>query len=363
MLLCGALSVLGGWMLDKYGPRKVAFVMGIFTGLSLLLSSQVNAFWQLYITYSLLMAVGTGAIFPVVNSTTSRWFKKRRGLAVGITSSAGALGEVFSAPVSTILLISFDWRMSFIILGFAALIFLLPLTLVMKKDPGDIGLLPDGVRPETNLDGLPNIKTKVGEEGLTLSQAIRVREFWFLTFIWLLLSLSVHMIMTHSVPHAIDLGISPINAAFIVSLIGIGGVIGRIVTGRLSDTIGRKKPAMIGSIVQIISLISLIFIHDLWMFYFFAFFFGYSWGELGSQVTVLISDIFGVRNVGAIMGTITAGWALGAAIGPAAAGLAFDFTGQYTVSFVFAAVGMIISTILVIMLRTGKAYGLKQEEK
>jgi nitrate/nitrite transporter NarK len=78
---------------------------------------------------------------------------------------------------------------------------------------------------------------------------------------------------------------------------------------------------------------------------------------------VLISDIFGVRNVGAIMGTITAGWALGAAIGPAAAGLAFDFTGQYTVSFVFAAVGMIISTILVIMLRTGKAYGLKQEEK
>src|SRR5512138_496715 len=60
MILGGVFAIAGGWALDRFGPRKVALAMSLFTGFSLLVSSQVQASWQLYITYSLLLAVGTG---------------------------------------------------------------------------------------------------------------------------------------------------------------------------------------------------------------------------------------------------------------------------------------------------------------
>lgn len=71
MVLCCVFAVLGGRALDRYGPKIVVFLMGSFTGLSLLLTSQINSAWQLFISYGLLLSLGTGAIFTVVNSTAS----------------------------------------------------------------------------------------------------------------------------------------------------------------------------------------------------------------------------------------------------------------------------------------------------
>src|ERR1035437_4658992 len=134
MILCGLFSVIGGWALDRFGPRKVSLVMGLFIGFSLVASSQVHSVWMLYFSYSFLLAIGTGALFSIVNTTTTRWFNRKRGMAIGITSSAGAIGEVFMAPLSTVLISHFDWRTSFIILGVMAWIILVPASLLMKRD-------------------------------------------------------------------------------------------------------------------------------------------------------------------------------------------------------------------------------------
>jgi len=107
MLLCCLLAILGGWAMDRYGPRKVGVFMGTLTGLSFLLTSLAWAPWQLLITYSLLLALGTGPLYAVVNATTSRWFVKKRGLAVGFTSAGGGVGTIFIAPFSTFLILSF----------------------------------------------------------------------------------------------------------------------------------------------------------------------------------------------------------------------------------------------------------------
>ena len=148
MVLASVFSILGGWALDKYGPRTVTFLMGSFTGMSLLLTSQVSASWQLFISYSLLLSLGTGAIFVVVNSTVSRWFDQRRGFAVGITSSGGGAGVFFIAPFATYLISNFDWRTAFIVLGLIAWIVVASLSILLRKNPGDIWLLPDGAKPE-----------------------------------------------------------------------------------------------------------------------------------------------------------------------------------------------------------------------
>lgn len=350
MVLSSVFSILGGWALDKYGPRKVTLLMGIFIGLSLLLTSQASASWHLFISYSVLLALGTGAIFTVVNSTVSRWFDKRRGFAVGIASSGGAAGTVVMAPFATYLISSFDWRTAFIVLGLIAWLIVISMSILLRKDPGDIGLLPDDVKPEAAKIKLQNNVNSTQLTGLSLLEASRTSNFWFLGLVWLLLSLSVHLILTHVIPHAIDLGISPIDAAVILSLIGGADILGRVVVGRVSDNIGRKAPAITCALLQFGALIWLIWIRDLWIFYLFAVVFGFSWGGVGSQVTVLIGDIFGVRSIGAIMGAIAVGWTIGAAIGPAVGGIVFDVSGSYLTAFAIGAVSMLIAALFVALI-------------
>lgn len=149
MLLISVFSVISGWAVDRYGPRIVLSLMGLFTGLSLLLTSQTNVAWQLFLTYGVLLAMGTGASYTVTMSTVSRWFEKKRGLAVGIAGSGGGVGIVVMAPLATYLITNFDWRMAFIVIGLIAWVVVIPVAQLLKKDPQEIGALPDGVKSDT----------------------------------------------------------------------------------------------------------------------------------------------------------------------------------------------------------------------
>ncbi len=351
MVLSGVFAVLGGWALDKYGPRIVTFLMGLFAGLSLLLTSQAGAYWQLFISYSLLLALGTGAAFTVVNSTVSRWFSKKRGFALGISSSGGPLGVVIMAPFATYLIYHFSWTTAFIVLGLVMWLVTASMSVLLRKYPSDIGLLPDGVQPESAEEKLQNKESNTQPTGLSLLEAVKTSNFWFLGFVWLLLSLSIHLILTHIVPHAIDLGISPIDAAFLLSLTGGVAIAGRIVAGKVSDIIGRKALAVGSALLLFGALIWLVWIRDLWMFYLFAVLAGISWGSLGTIITVLVGDIFGVRSIGAIMGTLLAGWSAGAAIGPSMGGFIFDVTNNYSLAFLAGAVAMLIAALFLALIR------------
>jgi len=351
MLLSCLVAILGGWAMDRYGPKKVGILMGTFTGLSFLLTSQANAPWQLFITYSLLFSVGTGAIYTVMNATSSKWFVKKRGLVVGVTSSGGGLGTLVIAPFSTYLISSFNWRTAFIVLGVISWIGIVALSLLLRKDPGDFGLLPDGVKSETRQGRVNNKAWDVPRADLSLGQAYRMSQFWLLGFSWLFISLSLHMVFVHIVPHAVDEGISPMDASFILSLLGVANILGRLVLGRLSDTVGRKPLAVIGALTQCAALLWLMWAGRLWMLYAFAIPFGFMFGGASAMITALIGDIFGTRNLGAIMGVLIAGFALGAAIGPAIGGYIFDVSGQYFVAFVAGAFALILAAFTLALVR------------
>lgn len=351
MLLCCVFAVFGGWALDRYGLRIVTFIMGSFTGLSLLLTSQANSLWHLYVTYGLLFSLGTGAVFVAVNSPVSRWFVKKRGFVFGITTSGGSAGMVIMAPFTTYLISNLGWRTAFIILALIAWLIVACMSMLLRKDPRDVGLLPDGVKPGGAKIKLQTSESSNQQTGLSLLESFGTGNFWFLGFIWLLLSLSVYLILTHVVPHAIDLGISPAGAAVILSLIGFVGIPGRLVAGRVSDSIGRKAPAIACALLQAGVLIWLIWMRDLWMLYVFAIVFGFSWGGLASQIPALIGDIFGGHSLGAIMGALLIGWNLGAAIGPAIGGFMFDVSGNYFLAFAIGAAAMLIAALLAALLR------------
>jgi len=347
MLLCCVFAVLGGRALDKYGPKIIVFLMGSFTGLSLLLTSQINSSWQLFISYGLLLSLGTGAIFTVVNSTASRWFEKKRGFVLGITTSGGGLGAIVMAPFATYLVSNFGWRTAFIVMGLVAWLVIASMSLILKKDPSDLGLLPDGEKSEAAQPGPQNRETKDKLAGPSLLEASRTGSFWFLGLVWVFLSLDVHLVFVHVVPYAVDMGNSLMDAAIILTLIGATTIPGRLVVGRASDTIGRKAPAIACALLQVGALLWLMWARELSMLYAFAIAFGFLWGGFGVLTTALIGDVFGVRSIGAIMGIMSAGWALGAASGPAIGGYVFDVSGTYFMAFAAGAGAILFAALLV----------------
>lgn len=107
--------------------------------------------------------------------------------------------------------------------------------------------------------------------------------------------------------------------------------------------------AIISAIIQLIALISLVFIQQKWQFYIVGLLFGYGWGGLNTEIILLISDIFGLRGIGAIMGATLAGFNFGSAIGPALGGMIFDANGSYSLAFILAGIGIVIATVLLIL--------------
>jgi len=345
MLLCSVFAVLGGWTLDRYGPKRVCLLMGSFTGLSLLLTSQTTSAWQLYISYALLLSLGTGPLYSLINATVSRWFVKRRGLALSITSSGASFGPIVTAPFATYLLSIFDWRMAFIVLGIISWLFIGSMSLLLRKDPAVMELLPDGERSHVNQDHLSIDVQTVQSTGIDLLQALKTQQFWFLGSIWLLISFCLHLLYVHIIPYAVDMGYSPMDAAFVLSLMGGANIIGRLTIGRVSDTIGRRSPAVACASLQVATLLWLMWARELWMLYGIAIVFGFGFGGVDLLVTTLIGDVFGTRCIGTIMGLMSACWGIGAAVGPAIGGFAFDITGSYFIAFGVAAAAMVIATL------------------
>ncbi len=345
MVLCCVFAVLGGWVLDRYGPKVITLLMGIFTGLSLLLTSQTNSPWQLFINYSLLLAIGTGAMYTVLMSTTLRWFDRKRGLALGIAGSGAGLGTVFMAPFATYLITNFGWRMAFMVIGLIVGLVTVSFSILLKKDPSSIGFFPDGLRPDSGARGMQDGRDDTQPVSFSLLQALRTRSFWFLEIVWFSFALCLHLVMTHLVPYATDVGISAVEAAVVLGITGGISIPGRLIIGVVSDRIGRKAPGIICALLQVGAMVWLVWSRELWMFYVFAVVYGFSYGGLDPPTMALAGDIFGLRSLGVIMGALVVGWGIGAAIGPAVGGLVFDVNQSYFVAFLIGAFAMLMSAL------------------
>ncbi len=348
-ILAGISSFLFGRAVDRYGPRRVIFLMGLISGFSLLLTSQVNSTWQLFITYSLLLSLGTGAIFVVLTSTISRWFDKKRGLAFGIAGAGSGIGTFLMAPFATYLIANFNWRTAYIVIGVIAWLVVIPISRLLKKDPYEIGARPDGANslPEDITYDEENIPPT----DFSLLQLFRDRNYWLITVIWLLYAPCFYLVLTHLVPHTTDTGFSAGEAALALSLVGALSIAGRIIMGNTSDRIGRKLTATICALFLSGAMIWLVWAQELWMVYLFASVFGFAFGGLGASLSALIGDSFELDKIGTIIGVLNIGWAIGAAAGPAMGGIIFDINRSYSIAFLIGAANMAVVSLLIMLVR------------
>jgi OFA family oxalate/formate antiporter-like MFS transporter len=348
MVLGALFAILGGRVLDRFGPKIVFVTMGALTLLSLLLTGQTTSGWQLFFTYSLLLAAGTGAGFALVMATVSRWFVKRRGLALGIALSGDGVGTLAVAPLATFLITSFNWRTAYSIMGVFAGMVIIGLALFLKKVPRNPKLVADNHSSAGSPGNAGNARQM---SALSLAEAMRTGSLWFLGTVYLLFSLTLYLVLTHIVPHATDLGITEGPAAVIISLIGGSSVPGRLVIGWASDKTNRKLLAIFCALFQGVAMVWLAWSTSLWMFYIFAIVFGLTYGGISNLMASLISDTFGTTYLGTIIGALMVGFTLGAAIGPALGGFVFDTTHGYLAAFIVGAGASLLEVLFLVLIK------------
>ena len=342
--LMGLVGIIVGRLNDKFGPRLVMTVCGLFLGLGYLLMSQVNAIWHFYLFYGFIIALGmSGSDVPLL-STSARWFVKKRGMTSGIIKAGAGVGMLVMPLVANWLIFTYGWRTSYIVIGLVALVFSISAAQFLRRDPGQMGLLPDG-------DEVEEKSSNLEANRFSLQQAIHTRQFWMLSAMYFLFVFCAHTMLVHFYPHAVDLGISPTIAANIFATIGGASIAGRFIMGSAGDRIGNKLAIITDLIILAVALFWLIVAGEIWMLYVFAAIYGFAHGGLFTLISPMVADLFGLSSHGVIFGTVTFIGTIGGTIGPVVAGHIFDITSSYQLDFLILVTASIIAILLTINIK------------
>ena len=269
------------------------------------------------------------------------------------------MGTIITAPFATYLNTNFSWRMAYAILGAIIVLVLIPFSRLLKKDPNEIGSLPYISKSHTQ--ELENEKVIGQPTSFSLFQVFRARNFWLFAFSHFFMAFCRFLVITHLVPHAIDIGFSAKEAARFLSALAGLDIIGRVMGGAISDRIGAKLTIIIFLLVSVADMIWLIWARDSWAIYLFAAIFGLAWGNLSTSITSLIGGTFGVVSIGVIVGALDIGFVIGGAVGSAMGGVIFDVTQSYSIAFLLGAVALLAVNILVSLVRRETGTGISSD--
>lgn len=319
----GVCSPLVGNMVDRLGSRRMVLLGGVLIALGLLGTSFATSLWQVVFLYGVVMTFGSACIGLVVFvPLVSRLFTAQRGMAISILQSANGFGRAISAPVAQLMVDGIGWRSAYLVQAGTMAVLMIPLALMFPRFAAE-------PRAAAAADAAP-------VRGWTLAEAARTRHFWLLWFVYMCTGLGSFFVSLHQLAFAVQMGFDPLYAA---TVLGTGAVLalpGVILTGSISDYIGRERAALLAYAISIAGVICALLIEGpgdhvlLWLH---ACLFGITWGARGPAITAKTADLFGGPRLGTILGVITIGSGIGAGLGSWGAGVVFDLTGSYRVAF------------------------------
>lgn len=340
---------VAGWLSDTHGPRAVVIAGGLFSALGMALASRIGAPWQLYVYYSVMAGIGVACASTPATATVTRWFERRRGLALGILQTGTGLGTMALAPLAAYLVSAYGWRTSFVVISLLTCL-VAAAALWLRKQP------PTGLPPNERAAGSRGPGAASLEElGLSLGEALRTRAFWLLFLMYTLGYGTLMMNMGHLVARVEDAGIAESTAASCLTVLGAGNIVGFIGGGLISDRRGRKPVMAVSLTLQAALLVWLINASSTWMFFAFAFLWGMVIGGWAPLMPTVAGDLFGLRRIGSIVGVVSMSYGVGGAVGLYGAGYVHTATGSYTAAYAAGAVALLVSAAVVLVLVPSRA--------
>ena len=342
----GLFAIATGRVNDRLGPRIILSICSLVFGLGFILMSRVDALWQLYVIYGVMIAAGfSGAPVPLM-STVAHWFRARRGLMTGLVMAGTGFGTMFVPPLSNWLISVIEWRASFVMVGVLLIVIVMAAAQFLRRDPAGMGLQPMGGESDPEQAASPT-----ATRGLNFSEAVHTKQLWLLVAAMAGFGLALQSVMVHVVINATGHGLTPATAAGTMTAIGGMGVVGRVGVGGLADRLGSRRLLTLQFALLGTSLFGFAAAGSAWSIFACALLFGYAYGGIVPLYSHIVADLFGLRAHGEILGTITFTVGIGSAIGPIFTGYCYDVLGSYTVPFMTCGGVSAAAALLVCLVR------------
>lgn len=356
-LVSAFISPFVGRLMDLKGPRTVVEIGAVLLALGMALAPFAREPWQLYLTLGVLVGAGGNFLgYGVQSQFIPNWFVRRRGLAIGLAFSGVGIGSIVLLPWLQILIARDGWRTACWALALIAIVVLVPLNLLLRRRPEDIGLKPDG---DTASDAhiastrANNIVDRAWTAiEWTLARALRTARFWWIALGYACGLYAWYAVQVHQTKYLTEIGVSATEAAWALGLVSLVGVPGQIVFGHVSDRIGREWVWAFGCAGFVICYVALIALQAgpaPWLLYTMVLAQGFLGYSMTSVLGPIVAEIFEGPHFGAIFGTVMLAAIAGGAAGPWVTGLLFDLTANYVGAFWLALALCFISAFAITM--------------
>lgn len=356
----GIAGPINGWLTDKFGARKMVLIGVTIAGAGFMMLWLVNSPLSLYLIFGLVLSMGFNLGFMhATSAAVAKWFIKKRGRALSFLITGNGVGGAIFVPLIAWLIIQFGWRWAAVSIGLAMWVFILPLGLIIRSTPEEMGLVPDG-QPSRRENQSPEVahtptedsagSTPLEEVNLTVREALKTRAFWTYVASMMLRASILSSIVIHQIPHLTDIGVSYQNASNVLGRMVLMSVPGRLLSGWLGDRFNKKVLLFLLCLLQAVGIF--IFIHAntpalLWLF---VVIYGLGYGGVIPLTVALRADLFGRRNYATIAGITMPLTMIGTVTAPLLAGYLYDTTQSYDLAFYVFIVMIILSGILFLLI-------------
>ena len=358
--LIHATSSLGvGRIIARTGSKKMMIVGALLGSLSFALVAYMKELWQFYLFYGLSGIGFAGMGFIPISALTLAWFRKRRGMAVGITGvGIGVGGFIMPLLLGSYIIPTFGWRMGFLVSAILVSVVVVPLALfVIREKPEEMGLQPDG-----DTDSPEEVAAKAARastDGISLKEAVKTPAFWLISLTGLAFGYTSQSLIQHQMAHLQDSGITLAVAAGALSVTGIANAIGKFGFGYACDYVKPKYTRALGlafALVAVLLLMNLDSSSSTLAIGVYGVFVGLSMGSWLPSMSMLVSSNFGLLAYGVIFGFTSLFNQLGSSVGPLITGRIYDTQGSYYNAFIVFIVLCAVGTLTTLFIQRPKSY-------
>lgn len=351
LLLYGFMGPFAAAAVERYGVRTVVVTALGLIASGALLTLRMTEPWQLYLSWGVLVGMGSGCV-PILNATvSSRWFVEKRGLVTGVLAAGMATGQLIFLPIIAWMASRYGWQAVSIAVVLLAVSVVPIVVLFMRDRPADVGLRRFGAHEDDAPPGPRGNPVRMAYASFL--ECSRSSAFWILCATFFVCGATTNgLIGTHLIPAAHDHGIGEVAAANMLAIIGVFDIIGTIGSGWLTDRFDPRKLLFAYYFLRGISLMGLTYVLGSVNFGMIAFVvvYGLDWVATVPPTIVLCTQVFGIRKGPFVYGWVFASHQLGAALLAWLAGMARTVNGDYMMTFIAAGFLGIIAAIMILQL-------------
>ena len=327
-----------GTIADKTGPRALVAIGGVFLGVGILIASRATNNLEIAAAYGMGVGVGLACIYVPATEVVGDWFIRGRGFATGLTVAGMGLGNLLIPPIAASMIIRYGIRSTLAGYGMIALIAIPAASILLVAKPEDLGQLPDG-------DTDPSEALAEEESGSSVREALHSRSFWMLYFSVFLASFGLFLPFAHLDNYATHHGASPEIAAVIVSMIGLGVVVSRVVLGRFFDRFAPRHLVTVAMGFLAASMLLWLGVGSPVLLGIFAVIFGICYAINNALQPALVLDYFGEKHGGALIGLLFSAAVPGGLFGPTVAGEILDRIGTLKPAIALGGIAFLLAMI------------------